>query len=111
LKQSALKDVAGMLRSLDYAVATVTGQLPERREVLEAWLADAERAFLDAYRMAVAAAGVPLVPQDDSLFWQGLDLLIAEKALYEARYELNNRPDWIGIPLNALLRLSAQERA
>lgn len=110
-KQSALKDVAGMLRSLDYAVATVTGRMPERREVLEAWLADAERAFVDAYRTAAASAAVPLVPQDDARFWQALDLLIAEKALYEARYELNNRPDWVEIPLNALVRLAAQERA
>ncbi len=107
-KQSALKDVAGMLRSLDYAVATVSGRSPDRREKLDAWLTDANRAFLDAYRTAVAAAPVPLVPQDETSFRQGLDLLIAEKALYEARYELNNRPGWVEIPLNALLRLAEQ---
>lgn len=109
-KQSALKDVAGMLRSLDYAVATVAGRTPERRDPLRAWLAEAERAYIDAYRRAVSAAPVSLVPEDDEQFRHGLDLLIAEKALYEVRYELNNRPDWVEIPLNALRALAGQER-
>jgi maltose alpha-D-glucosyltransferase/alpha-amylase len=109
-KQAALKDVAGMLRSLDYAVATVAARDPEREDVLRAWLAEAERGFVDAYRRAVGAAPVPVAPEDDERFHQGLDLLIAEKALYEVRYELNNRPDWVGIPLNALRALTGPER-
>lgn len=44
-------------------------------------------------------------------FRQGLSLLIAEKALYEVRYELNNRPDWLDIPLNALRGLVSREHA
>ncbi len=110
-KQSALKDVAGMLRSLDYAVATVAGRDPECEDALRGWLADAESAYVDSWRRAVAAAPVPLAPEDDAQFWQGLNLLIAEKAMYEARYELNNRPDWLDIPLNALRGLVSRERA
>jgi trehalose synthase-fused probable maltokinase len=109
-KQSPLKDIAGMLRSLDYAVATVTSRRPDRRQLLGDWLASAEGACLEGYRGAVAAAPVPLVPDDDERFRQGLALLVAEKALYEVRYELNNRPDWLDIPLNALRALAGQER-
>jgi trehalose synthase-fused probable maltokinase len=110
-KQSALKDVAGMLRSLDYAVATVAGQTDDadRQAWLRGWLTDAQAAFVDAYLEAVEVAPVPLVPEDDERFRQALDLLIAEKALYEARYELNNRPDWLEIPLSALRRLVGAE--
>ena len=65
--------------------------------------------FGDGVQFA-SAAPVPLVPDDEERFRQGLELLIAEKALYEARYELNNRPDWLDIPLNALRALSSEER-
>lgn len=110
-KHSALKDVAGMLRSLDYAVATVAGRDPAREGALRAWLADAESAYVDAYRRAASAAPVPLAAEDDVQFRQGLSLLVAEKALYEVRYELNNRPDWLDIPLNALRGLVSREHA
>lgn len=107
-KQSALKDVAGMLRSLDYAVATVSGRTvdPVRRALFEAWGDEAREAFLAAYRDAVRASRVELVPADDRRFGEGLRLFVVEKALYEVRYELNNRPDWLPIPLNALRRLA-----
>lgn len=104
-KLPALKDVAGMLRSLDYAAATLTQQYPEQKQALADWVATASDAFVDAYRTAISAATIPLVPTDDAAFTSVLNLMIAEKALYETRYELNNRPDWLGIPLGALLRL------
>jgi trehalose synthase-fused probable maltokinase len=108
MKQSALKDVAGMLRSLDYAVATVVARTQEaaHREALNAWLEEARRVFTDGYHAAVAESRIPLVPQDDERFREGLNILIVEKTLYEVRYELNNRPAWLPIPLNALRRLA-----
>ena len=48
-------------------------------------------------------------PAEEDAFQSVLNLMIAEKALYETRYELNNRPDWLWIPLNALLRLVGME--
>jgi maltose alpha-D-glucosyltransferase/alpha-amylase len=107
-KQSPLKDVAGMLRSLDYAVATVTGSTDDeaQREAISAWQKDASAAFIDAYRRAIGRASITLAPEDEQRFTSGLNLLIAEKALYEIRYELNNRPDWLPIPLNGVRRLA-----
>lgn len=107
MKLSALKDVAGMVRSLDYAGATILMNVEdrERRATLEMWLKEAVDAYVSAYREAVASASVPLVPDDGGDFSRTLALQIAEKALYEVRYEMNNRPDWLPIPLNALRRL------
>jgi trehalose synthase-fused probable maltokinase len=88
---SPLRDVAGMLRSLDYAARTVersgSGFEPE------GWLRDARTAFLAAY----GGAG-------ESPLLRALEL---EKACYEVRYEANNRPDWVWLPLQALERLAA----
>jgi maltokinase len=88
---SPLRDVAGMLRSLDYAARTV--ERSAGGADLSAWLSDARDAFLGAYGDAADA-----------------DLLRAleiEKACYEVRYEANNRPDWVWLPLQALERLMA----
>jgi maltose alpha-D-glucosyltransferase / alpha-amylase len=96
--QSPLRDVAGMLRSLDYAARTGARDAPDGLDG-EAWLTDARTAFLAAYRSAAGA----VVPLD-------ADLLAAfelEKAVYEVRYEANNRPDWIWLPVAALERLVA----
>jgi maltokinase len=91
---SPLRDVAGMLRSLDYAVRSAERRAPAGF-AHEAWLADARRAFLSAYGgEAVAHAGL-------------LAAFEAAKACYEVRYEANNRPDWTWLPLEALERLAA----
>ena len=91
---SPLRDVAGMLRSLDYAVRTAQragGGLAD----LDGWLARARSAFLSAYgRMG---------PDDGEL----LLALELEKACYEVHYEANNRPDWTWLPLEALERMAA----
>lgn len=108
MKQSPLKDVAGMLRSLDYAAAAVMALTDDDscRQMITHWLGKATAAFVTAYRDVADSAPVQLVPADAMKFQAGLNLLIAEKALYEVRYELNNRPDWLSIPLNGIRRLA-----
>ncbi|HLU36830.1 MAG TPA: hypothetical protein VKZ61_13755 [Thermomicrobiales bacterium] len=108
MKMPALKDVAGMVRSLDYAAATVLQDEgdPDRRRQVADWLEAAVQGYIDEYRQTVAIAPVEIAPADDRLFNDVMDLMIAEKALYEVRYELNNRPAWLPIPLNALRRLA-----
>ena len=108
MKQSPLKDVAGMLRSLDYAAATVsnTVEQPEVRQAIGVWLPLATEAFEKAYRHHASEAPVRIIPDDARKFREGLNMLMAEKALYEVRYELNNRPDWLAIPLNGIRRIA-----
>jgi len=114
-KRSPLKDVAGMLRSFDYAAATAVAEMAERagvnRETLAAaardWEAVAARAFLDAY--LGAAADVPGVPADADARARLLEYFMLEKVLYEIVYESANRPAWLGIPVNGALELLAAE--
>lgn len=107
MKLPALKDVAGMVRSLDYAAATILQDERDgdKRELVDRWRRQAIRTYTEAYRESVASASVPLVPAEDRVFADALNLMIAEKALYEVRYELNNRPTWLSIPLDALRSL------
>ncbi len=108
-KQSPLKDVAGMLRSFDYtafnALYKIARVHPDALERLEPWAKiwrswmSAE--FLKAYRRVAAS----LLPADASASRQLLDLLRLEKALFELRYELDYRPDWVRIPLMGVLHL------
>lgn len=89
---SPLRDVAGMLRSLDYAAHASAGERsPARRRE---WVAVARAAFLDGY------GGVR---EDEAALLAAFEL---EKACYEVVYEANNRPDWIWLPLDALERLA-----
>lgn len=109
-KHSPLRDVAGMLRSFDYARWSGlrrAAQTPEEEArcapLAEAWLGEARSAFLEGYAEGVANAGL------FGSFAAAKDLLTLfeiEKALYELRYELDNRPTWAGIPLAGLLALS-----
>jgi trehalose synthase-fused probable maltokinase len=89
---SPLRDVAGMLRSLDYAVRTAAREGPLDADL---WLAQARAALLTAY------GGIP--PAEAGL----VDAFELEKACYEVGYEANNRPDWLWLPLDALERLAA----
>jgi len=104
-KHSPIRDVAGMLRSFSYARGST--QMRERAEpgaerlapALEAWELAARRAFLRAYASATSGSG--LYGSFDDM--RGLlELAEMEKVLYELRYELDNRPDWIHIPLQGL---------
>ena len=90
---SPLRDVAGMLRSLDYAARTAQS---ERRSFdADGWLSTARRALLDAYGR-IGSADAPLLAAFE-----------LEKACYEVRYEASNRPDWLWLPLAAVERLVA----
>ena len=112
-KQSPLKDVAGMLRSLSYAVwaslLQFTNRGPEGFARLEPWARlweqSASAVFLRAYRDT--AADGSFLPTDVEDLRMLLDTSLLDKALYEVVYELNHRPAWVGIPLRAIL---AQER-
>ena len=112
-KHSVIRDVAGMLRSLDYAAWTAlehaTVNQPDlRNKLLNAvllWRDDATRSFLETYSRGVA--GCPLWPVDDEVARRLLRLFQIEKAALETAYELGNRPDWIAIPLRGLTTLIA----
>jgi maltose alpha-D-glucosyltransferase/alpha-amylase len=114
IKRNALRDVAGMLRSFHYApYAVVNGQAPglvlreEDRSTLEAgaafWHRWVSAAYLNAY--FAASKGGKHVPSDYDQARVLLDAYLLEKALYEIVYELNNRPDWVHIPLRGVLDL------
>ena len=113
LKRLALRDVAGMIRSYHYAMVMALRQVAEAgiddetRNALEQW-AEAihswlSAAFLTGYRGAVD--GSRIVPKDSAHFRLLLDALIVEKAAYELEYEVNNRPDWVDIPLQGILNV------
>ncbi|MCZ0961077.1 putative maltokinase [Paracoccus benzoatiresistens] len=110
-KSSPLRDVAGMLRSFDYAAMTVisrqrdgSGSTAERRlERVETWRRMVIRDFLDAY--GTHSEGAANLPQDAASREALLDFFLLHKAIYEAGYELSNRPAWIGIPLKGILNL------
>ncbi len=107
-KRSPLKDIAGMLRSFDYA--RHSARLSQDRgdaqggHALDAWLAVwriwTSAAFLEAYLAQTNSAG--LLPTDPSDLQLLLDAHLVEKAVYELNYEMNNRPDWVAIPLAAI---------
>ena len=97
-KTAAAKDVAGMCRSFDYLlrhVAKSTG-----RPYTAADLQRLEACYLDAYRDD--AAGAPWWPADREAADSLLAVFKLDKAIYELAYELNNRPDWIDVPLAAI---------
>ncbi len=108
-KQLALRDVGGMIRSFHYASCTAATQARRLQQPGDAraiatkaaaWYFWTSVTFLRAYRQAVQ--GAPFVPKADEQFEQLLDACLLEKAVYELRYELNNRPDWVYLPLTAL---------
>ena len=99
-KRSPLRDVAGMLRSFAYAAAA-RGSCDGTR-VADGWEDRAREAFLDGYLEDVDAA---LLPPGQQAIDKLLAIFELEKAVYELRYELNNRPDWVGIPVAGIARL------
>ncbi len=104
-KHSPLKDVAGLLRSFSYAEAAVEleGCRPANRAKA------AREAFLNGYWSATSTA--LFLPSDGDRLRGYLDALELEKILYELRYEVSRRPDWVKIPARALLERAAQERS
>ncbi len=108
LKYCPLRDIAGMIRSFHYAVygryLQYADVRPEDADYLAEWIDPWYRMvsgiFLNAYRRTVGdAAFVPSDPEELRLL---LDVFLLEKAVYEVGYEINNRPDWLRIPVNGI---------
>ena len=99
-KRSPLRDVAGMLRSFAYAASAA--EMQRGAPAPEGWEQRAREAFLEGYFRTVDAA---LLPPGQAAIKQLLAIFELEKAVYELRYELNNRPDWVRIPVAGILRL------
>ena len=114
-KNSPLRDVVGMLRSFNYAAHAAlrqsTADGTTNWEELASYIGDWERlartAFLEGY--AEALRDCPSYPTDPEQAKALLDLFTLEKACYELRYELDNRPDWVAIPLGGLCELLSLE--
>lgn len=100
LKRSPLRDVAGMLRSFSYARAGAN--LMRGTAAPDDWEEHARERFLIGYHEAVDST---LLPPGQQATEQLLAVFELEKAVYELRYELNNRPDWVAIPVAGILRL------
>jgi maltose alpha-D-glucosyltransferase/alpha-amylase len=108
-KHSPLRDVAGMLRSFSYVqqsalrkVAHVDAEAAKLAPLARAWEVETRTAFLAAYDAAVR--GSKIYGPDALHAAKGLlGLFELEKALYELSYELGNRPNWAGIPLQGIL--------
>ncbi len=109
-KGSPLRDVAGMLRSFEYAHWTAVRRgIQDHRDadkisaLVRQWLAETRREFLGAYEKATRGSGL----YTDFAAVRGLlGLFELEKALYEVRYEIGNRPGWASIPLQGVLTLA-----
>jgi maltokinase len=103
-KASPLRDVAGMLRSFAYATSAVAimhshpapGQFEDR----------ARQTFLEHYFATIDPA---LLPAGESAIINLLSIFELEKAIYELQYELDNRPDWLPIPVSGIARLLESE--
>src|SRR5207244_2586604 len=110
-KNSPLRDVAGMIRSFDYAASAAVRQIAETRPaalprmtmLADAWRQRAVDGFRAAYRKTMR--GCPSYPTNKLQAKALIDFFTLEKAVYEVGYELANRPDWVAIPLNGILRL------
>ena len=108
-RSSALRDVAGMVRSLNYArwsalrkVAHNADELAKLEPAARDWEVKARGAFLDAYKARMAAGGSAQTAEASERL---LALFEFEKAMYELRYELGNRLDWVQVPLQGILAL------
>jgi len=116
IKRSPLRDVAGMLRSFHYAAYTalfaeeaegVYASHPAALAALEPWARFwyhwVAAVFLRTYReVASRASFLPRAREELQVL---LDAYLLQKAVYEVGYELNNRPDWVRVPLRGILQL------
>jgi maltose alpha-D-glucosyltransferase/alpha-amylase len=109
-KTSPLRDVAGLLRSFEYAAAAARAEGPAQADargrpaILDRFAEDAGNAFLAAYRAGHAASEHRWVGEESETAL--LDLFLMEKAAYEICYEAANRPAWLGIPLRGLAHIA-----
>ena len=115
IKRSPLRDVAGMIRSFDYAVCTSYRKIillrPDLDEFLEPLAAPICKAlgsvFLRAY--LERCGGAEFIPSDPEKIKILLEAFLFEKALYEVRYEMDNRPDWLYVPLKGIRYMLAMK--
>nr|MBA3347921.1 hypothetical protein [Actinomycetota bacterium] len=103
-KRSPLRDVAGMLRSFAYAASAA--QLQHGVEPPDGWEDACRAAFLQGY---LATADPTLLPAGEQGIERLLTVFELEKAVFELRYELGNRPDWVGIPIAGIQRMLEKE--
>ncbi|MCK5715750.1 MAG: putative maltokinase, partial [Nitrosomonadaceae bacterium] len=115
-KHSPLRDVAGMLRSFSYASSVAADHATTERPVdrhhlgplVHTWEKRVSEVFLKNYHDTIQ--GCAVWPTDPGAAERLIDFFIIDKALYELRYEMDSRPDWLAIPLFSLLRtLQPQE--
>jgi maltose alpha-D-glucosyltransferase/alpha-amylase len=108
MKHSPLRDVAGMLRSFTYARRTGMQRCNVQSaedcsrwdSLLDKWESDVRSMFISTYDAIARPAGIYRSLHEVQPL---LTLFEVEKALYETRYELGNRPDWASIPLRSLI--------
>jgi len=121
MKHPAMVDVAGMVRSFHYApfaflegkragIAVISHDMPSQSALWAQFWSDwASAAFLKAYLSI--ATGATFWPQDEGDIRLLFDVFLVEKAMYELGYELNNRPDWVEIPLHGLVNILETTRS
>ncbi|MFL6569492.1 MAG: maltose alpha-D-glucosyltransferase [Chthoniobacterales bacterium] len=107
LKRSALRDVAGMMRSFQYAAYSALWQPSTRAEDIpflerwaDRWYRQMSSIFLQSYLKT--SAGAAFIPKDENDLQVMLEAYLLDKAVYEVGYELNNRPDWVVIPIRGI---------
>jgi trehalose synthase-fused probable maltokinase len=103
-KQCALRDAAGMVRSLEYAAATLQARVPDAVKDSTS-VSRLREAFVDGYRSRALASQATFLPSAPGALEALLQSFELDKALYEVEYEVNNRPEWVHIPLRAVVRL------
>jgi maltose alpha-D-glucosyltransferase/alpha-amylase len=110
-KGMAARDVAGVIRSIDYSATAALERAARLKPdddgqmaaALDRWREDASLVFWEAYRSSLADAR--LWPAERAQSERLLDFFLLEKAIYEVGYELANRPDWLRVPLMGMLRI------
>ena len=103
-RSSPLRDVAGMLRSFQYASLVAANEHgSDVTDLAEAWEARNRAAFISSYADAISDRH--LVPSDAGAFDRVLTAFELDKAVYEVGYELAHRPDWVSVPLAGVQRL------
>jgi maltose alpha-D-glucosyltransferase/alpha-amylase len=107
LKRSPLRDVAGMMRSFQYAAYSALWQPAMRREDVpfleiwaDRWYRHVSSLFLQSYLRTTASA--VFIPGNSDDLQVMLEAYLLDKAVYEIGYELNNRPDWVVIPIRGI---------
>ncbi|MCF8105604.1 MAG: maltose alpha-D-glucosyltransferase [Desulfohalobiaceae bacterium] len=116
LKRSCLKDAAGMVRSFHYAAyfalyqksSVRSADLGYLKEWLEPWYRVVAGVFLESYLEKIQGSG--LIPEDKSEQEMLLNVYLLEKAVYELGYELDNRPEWMGIAIRGIRQIIGQEK-